>query len=212
MSNEQQPSADLPPRSISPTNVAREYDRSHHAMLEPASGYEPRSSGISYFLLAVPALFGMAGLHRFYLNRPLSGMMYLLTWGFFGIGTLVDLFFIPRMVEEENIRLQYRARRLGWLPPHAPPLSHAEPLPLAAPAKPAETEEQAILRMARENDARVTATMVAVETGISLRRAKRKLEALCKEGYAERDVSSEGATLYIFPGLLSNKPFDIDEI
>jgi TM2 domain-containing membrane protein YozV len=46
------------------------------------------------------------GIHRFYLNRPISGIIWLLTGGLFGIGWLIDLCLIPGMVEEENIRYQ----------------------------------------------------------------------------------------------------------
>ncbi len=46
--------------------------------------------------------FGYFGVHRFYLNRPLSGIIYLLTGGIFGIGFIIDICLIPVMVEDEN--------------------------------------------------------------------------------------------------------------
>ncbi|KAL0486187.1 TM2 domain-containing protein [Acrasis kona] len=45
---------------------------------------------------------GYLGIHRFYLNRIVSGVIYLLTGGIFGIGWLVDICLIPGMVDEEN--------------------------------------------------------------------------------------------------------------
>jgi TM2 domain-containing membrane protein YozV len=48
---------------------------------------------------------GALGVHRFYLNRPVSGVIYLLTGGIFGIGWLVDICLIPGIVEEENAKL-----------------------------------------------------------------------------------------------------------
>jgi hypothetical protein len=45
---------------------------------------------------------GVCGVHRLYNRKPLSGTLWLLTFGFFGIGQLIDLFLIPRMVEEAN--------------------------------------------------------------------------------------------------------------
>jgi len=46
---------------------------------------------------------GIFGVHRFYLERHVSGIIYLLTLGLFGIGWLVDICLIPSMVEHYNI-------------------------------------------------------------------------------------------------------------
>jgi len=42
-------------------------------------------------------LFGFLGAHRFYYGRKVSGLIYLLTGGIFGIGWLVDLFLMPSL-------------------------------------------------------------------------------------------------------------------
>eukprot|EP01102_Stenamoeba_stenopodia_P003256 TRINITY_DN131_c0_g1_i1.p1 TRINITY_DN131_c0_g1~~TRINITY_DN131_c0_g1_i1.p1 ORF type:complete len:102 (+),score=3.52 TRINITY_DN131_c0_g1_i1:328-633(+) len=51
---------------------------------------------------------GVFGIHRFYLGRPLSGVIYLLTGGLFLIGWFIDLFLIPGMVEHFNHHNAYR--------------------------------------------------------------------------------------------------------
>ncbi|NIZ40096.1 TM2 domain-containing protein [Entomospira entomophila] len=37
---------------------------------------------------------GSLGVHRFYVGRPVSGIVWILTLGFFGIGTIVDIIMI----------------------------------------------------------------------------------------------------------------------
>lgn len=49
-------------------------------------------------------LFGFIGAHRFYYGRPISGTVYFFTLGLFFIGWIVDLFLIPGMDREADIR------------------------------------------------------------------------------------------------------------
>jgi TM2 domain-containing membrane protein YozV len=49
-------------------------------------------------------LFGFTGAHRFYYGRPVSGTVYFFTLGLFLIGWLVDLFLIPGMDRDADLR------------------------------------------------------------------------------------------------------------
>jgi len=60
-----------------------------------------RDVGMAY-ILWLPFLFGVCGLHRFYSGRIVSGVIWLLTGGLCGFGQFIDLFFIPRMIEDHN--------------------------------------------------------------------------------------------------------------
>lgn len=62
-------------------------------------------------------LFGFLGAHRFYYGKPVSGTIYFFTMGLLGIGWLIDLFLIPAMDREADLR--FRAGRfdysLAWI-------------------------------------------------------------------------------------------------
>ena len=60
----------------------------------------PRSVGLAYLLWLPP--FGMLGMHRFYTGRWLSGLLWMATFAFCGVGLAIDAAFIPRMVEDHN--------------------------------------------------------------------------------------------------------------
>jgi TM2 domain-containing membrane protein YozV len=51
---------------------------------------------------------GLCGIHRVYNRKPVSGLLWLLTFGLCGIGQLVDLLLIPSMVEAANRQLNDR--------------------------------------------------------------------------------------------------------
>ena len=52
------------------------------------------NTGTAYLLWAL-CLFGICGLHRFYAGQIMWGIVYLCTFGLFGIGQLVDLVLHP---------------------------------------------------------------------------------------------------------------------
>jgi TM2 domain-containing membrane protein YozV len=49
-------------------------------------------------------IFGFTGSHRFYYGRPISGTVWFFTLGLLGIGWLIDLFLIPSMDREADLR------------------------------------------------------------------------------------------------------------
>lgn len=61
-------------------------------------------------------LFGFLGAHRFYFGRPISGVLWLFTFGLFGIGWLIDICLIPDMKRTAEIRFQSGSLdySLGW--------------------------------------------------------------------------------------------------
>ena len=59
-----------------------------------------KSVGVAYLLLIFLAFVGA---HRFYVGKPLSAILFILTLGGFGFWWFIDIFLIPGMVRESNI-------------------------------------------------------------------------------------------------------------
>ena len=51
----------------------------------------PRKSKMVALILCIIGFFGLGGLHRLYVGKVGSGILYLFTYGICGIGTIVDL-------------------------------------------------------------------------------------------------------------------------
>ncbi len=51
-------------------------------------------------------IFGFTGAHRFYYGKPISGTIYFFTLGLLLIGWIVDLFLIPSMDRQADLRFR----------------------------------------------------------------------------------------------------------
>ena len=61
---------------------------------------DTHSMAIGYILW----IFGFTGSHRFYFGKPISGTVYLFTFGLLLIGWLIDLFLIPSLDRQADLR------------------------------------------------------------------------------------------------------------
>jgi TM2 domain-containing membrane protein YozV len=62
-------------------------------------------------------LFGFTGAHRFYYGKPVSGTIWFLTLGLFGIGWLIDVFLIPGMerAADDTFTEGHYDYTVGWI-------------------------------------------------------------------------------------------------
>jgi len=64
-------------------------------------GTEERNLVVAYIIWL---FLGIIGGHRFYLGHYVLGIVYFFTWGFLGIGWLIDAFLLPDLVYQRNHR------------------------------------------------------------------------------------------------------------
>jgi TM2 domain-containing membrane protein YozV len=62
-------------------------------------------------------IFGFMGAHRFYFGRPVSGTIYFFTLGLLFIGWIVDLFLIPGLDRDADLRYGAgeKSYTLAWI-------------------------------------------------------------------------------------------------
>lgn len=78
------------------------------------SGREETHSLVVGYVLWI---FGFLGAHRFYFGKPISGTVYLLTFGLLGVGWLVDLFLMPGLERQAELRFNEGPfdYTIGWI-------------------------------------------------------------------------------------------------
>lgn len=156
-----------------------------------------KDKGIAYILWA-GCFLGVCGLHRLYNGRIGTGLLWLFTFGLAGIGQFIDLFAIPRMVEEANNRLALQ----GVDPRDVIAAGGAQAL-LPGRRKPRTTEEfqVALVRAAEENGGRLTVAEGVAATGRSFKDVQQQLNEMAVAGYIELDSDDLGQEYYRFPGI-----------
>jgi len=156
-------------------------------------------TGIAYLLWLISGC-GWFGLHRFYLGKIPTGILWMCTGGLFTVGSIYDFFTLPSQVREANFR---QAILDGIVRQNAGGsslrnVSDGE----ARIVHEKESVERVILRLAKTNKGILTASELALSANISLEEAKKDLDAMVSKGFAELRVRQSGALVYTIPDLM----------
>lgn len=73
-----------------------------------------KSKGIAYLLWLISG-FGWLGIHHFYLGKIGKGIIWIITGGVFGIGSLIDLFTLGGAVDNYNTKSELKEIRTATL-------------------------------------------------------------------------------------------------
>ena len=153
------------------------------------------------YLLWLASFFGAAGLHRLYMGKIGSGVLYLLTWGLFGLGTIYDGITMADQVREAKLKSRIR-RELTDDPDDLDDLDFPRRALPAASSPHRESVEHVILRVAKANHGVASPAEIALEGNIPTDEARNHLDDLVNKGIAEVRVRKSGALVYVFPDFL----------
>ncbi|OUL19897.1 TM2 domain-containing protein [Nostoc sp. 106C] len=149
---------------------------------------------ITSYLLCAVGFVGIGGLHRLYNGKILTGFLWLFSGGLFGVGQFVDLFLIPRMVEEYEQQLRAKA----GVSPFGVPLH--QPVVATSTYRPNGNQLMVkLIEAAEKNGGSLTVTQGVKATGVGFAEVEKSLKEMFKSGYVRIDNDPiTGAVTYHF--------------
>ncbi|AFY56054.1 putative membrane protein [Rivularia sp. PCC 7116] len=149
---------------------------------------------ISYMLNVLGFLGFTGGLHRLYNGKVATGLLWMFTLGLFGLGQFVDLFLIPNMVEEREIKLRLKAGLSPFGVAQNPQAIASEIY-----QSPQETLMVELLKAAENRGGKLSVTQGVLDTGAKFSQVEATLQEMHKSGYVGIGNNPEnGAVTYIF--------------
>ena len=148
-----------------------------------------KKTGVAY-LLWFTYFLGLAGVHRFYAGKYVTGIIWLFTLGFFGIGQLIDLILIPDMIEEKNFKYKLShsnyQNNVAITPEIVIDIADENFPALGEPKlKVEQSDIETILQLTQENNGNISLVDCVIVTGKPASELRKSLEYLCLEGWLE---------------------------
>lgn len=157
--------------------------------------------GTSY-LFWLACLLQLHGLHRLYNGKVGTGLLWLCTFGLFGVGQFLDLVFIPSMVNEHNLKVRNRLdssptgvpiNSVTWVEPRRKP--HAAPVVAPKGDRPM----LQLLKAAQARGGKISVTQGVLDTEMGFVEVETTLREMVKSGYVAVENHPEtGVILYHF--------------
>jgi hypothetical protein len=129
--------------------------------------------------------FGVLGLHRFYMRKIPTGVLWVLTGGVGFLGAIYDLLTMTRQVADANVRDGYQLSR------------DRESVEVTVKRE-KEPLERVILRLAQQNGGRVSPVHVAAASDWTVDQAQKHLDQMVRGGVCELRVLKSGTVTYHF--------------
>ncbi|MEM6838664.1 MAG: NINE protein [Cyanobacteria bacterium P01_C01_bin.120] len=147
------------------------------------------------YLLWIGGFFGFSGLHRLYNGKITSGLIWFFTLGLFGVGQFIDVFLVPGMTEDHELRRlrsRYGSDIYDLL---------NQPLSTTQVAQPPTREEKMVklLHAAKQHGGQLSVTQAVMATGLGFEEAEMLLGEMAKSGYVGVDNHPQsGIVMYRF--------------
>ncbi|MGV2831882.1 TM2 domain-containing protein [Myxosarcina sp. GI1(2024)] len=167
----------------------------------------------SSYVLWLGILFGLGGLHRLYNGKVTTGILWLCTGGLFGIGQIIDLFLIPRMVEAKEKQLLTDSNS-SWnsFCDHSHTLPKSE-LMLESGQAMVDSSIAKLVKVAESTGGELSVTQGVIATGLKFIEVEDLLNELVKTDYVEIDNDPKtGTVIYRFRELASDTKSDSENL
>jgi TM2 domain-containing membrane protein YozV len=155
------------------------------------------------YILWLACLLQLNGLHRLYNGKIGTGLLWLCTFGLFGVGQLVDLFLIPNMVDEYNIKLKAKMGISTNGVPLSQPVYNEEVVTVNIATTDFEPSRNQLmvllLKAAAARNGKLSVTQAVMDTGASFAEVEAILKEMVKSGYVGVDNHPDtGIVIYKF--------------
>jgi TM2 domain-containing membrane protein YozV len=162
-----------------------------------ASSADNQRLALSY-ILWLGGFFGLSGLHRLYNGKIITGLIWFFTLGVFGVGQFIDVFFVPGMAEEHQLKRLKAHYGDDIYDVLNQPITSAQTL-----RQPSREEKMVkLLKVAKANAGQLSVTQAVLDTGLGFAEVENLLTDMVKSGYVAVDNHPHtGVVIYRFDEL-----------